>query len=806
MRIYHRLIHIRDQRERHDDIPPAILNHPVFLLTTKFRQHVQAKSSPITKISPLVVLEEGMLQFAELAALLREQGNRVMVYLVACILERLFGKDTIEDMESIRAGIPIPDIIDGVLSDDTAAPADVALEDYDEEEAFLREGGPLVEEPEEVAEPPHQAKPLQPSATEWLTNTFGVRPSPSVMFDTSGASSSTSAFGTSSASAFGSSAPAPAPAASAFANLKTSSNVFGGSSNFGPGSAFGSSSSPFGTSSSAFGSALSSAHAASNVAGASAPFPGFTSTNAALPSFGTSASTPAALNGVAQGGATSIFSSPFAKPAAATSTVPTTAAMASTPPTFFSSQSAPSGFPADMSHAGFGASATAFTSASAEKHDRPTVNTLNPKAPAFSPFGSPPPKQSAPDETSKAKPFTPSSSLPALSTSSTPTRPILTPIDTSPLSSIRPSGPPPASQSAPSFNGFAKQPSLQDRPGRRPSVVDGFRPAQPTDRPPTSEGPEANPSPHQPPPLKVQPISLPGTPTAPSFSVPAKQKSGHLFGWPSVQPVSSSPDILSPLVMSAKNSLASLPSPAISRRATVDELPASVGLSRVSQDTAVAEPSSSKALPKIRRSPCSPQDVEMASPTCAAPLRNGKSKASCSKSKSKASAPAAVGVRVDELEARASSFVRTSALVRGVLRRWAAKASERVKYNEAVRRSDAYVGRHQAKKKRRSGTGDEPEEEGKPAQAAAAAARRTRRRVSAKYTQPQTDAELARRLKEVRVSVFFFFTISAFANRRCIFRIASSMSGDGQLARSLLLSAHILAATRRHSTIACGSR
>jgi rhodanese-related sulfurtransferase len=106
MRIYHRLIHIRDQRERHDDIPPAILNHPVFLLTTKFRQHVQAKSSPITKVSPLVVHEEGMLQFAELAALLREQGNRVMVYLVACILERLFGTDTIEDIESIRAGIP----------------------------------------------------------------------------------------------------------------------------------------------------------------------------------------------------------------------------------------------------------------------------------------------------------------------------------------------------------------------------------------------------------------------------------------------------------------------------------------------------------------------------------------------------------------------------------------------------------------------------------------------------------------------------------------------------------------------------
>jgi hypothetical protein len=32
-----------------------------------------------------------MLQFSGLAALLRDQGNRVMVYLVACILERLLG-------------------------------------------------------------------------------------------------------------------------------------------------------------------------------------------------------------------------------------------------------------------------------------------------------------------------------------------------------------------------------------------------------------------------------------------------------------------------------------------------------------------------------------------------------------------------------------------------------------------------------------------------------------------------------------------------------------------------------------------
>ena len=114
-------------------------------------------------------------------------------------------------------------------------------------------------------------------------------------------------------------------------------------------------------------------------------------------------------------------------------------------------------------------------------------------------------------------------------------------------------------------------------------------------------------------------------------------------------------------------------------------------------------------------------------------MRNGKSKG-------KGKAPA---VDADVLEERASAFARTSAVVRSTLRRWAAKASERVLYNEAVRRSDAYTGQ---KTKRRQQVDAEPEPK--------AADRRTvrtrvRRRVSAKYVPPQTDAELARRLKEV---------------------------------------------------------
>ncbi|KAI6115064.1 SAC3/GANP/Nin1/mts3/eIF-3 p25 family-domain-containing protein [Pisolithus croceorrhizus] len=113
MRVYHRLIHIRDQRERHEDIPDFLLKHPVFELTTRFRARVQAKSAPITKSSTLAVDAEAMQIFVELATVLRREGNVVMTYLIACILERLFGKDTIEDIEAIRGELTYSDIIDG---------------------------------------------------------------------------------------------------------------------------------------------------------------------------------------------------------------------------------------------------------------------------------------------------------------------------------------------------------------------------------------------------------------------------------------------------------------------------------------------------------------------------------------------------------------------------------------------------------------------------------------------------------------------------------------------------------------------
>ena len=215
MRVYHRLVHIRDQRERHDDIPQALLNNSVFELTTKFRARVQAKSAPITKISPLVVDAEAMLIFAELANVLRREGNVVMTYLVACILERHFGTDTIEDIESIRGDLSFSDIIDGFIgmgSQEQDTDIDISVAD----------------ETEDRAEPPthpsyESPRPLQSSGTRWLTDTFGPKPTQSAFFRPGATEPPWQ--------------PSAPPAQSAFSDLKTIPNAFGTTS-FGTQSAF----------------------------------------------------------------------------------------------------------------------------------------------------------------------------------------------------------------------------------------------------------------------------------------------------------------------------------------------------------------------------------------------------------------------------------------------------------------------------------------------------------------------------------------------------------------------------------------
>ncbi|KAF9530689.1 SAC3/GANP/Nin1/mts3/eIF-3 p25 family-domain-containing protein [Crepidotus variabilis] len=176
MRVYHRLIHIRDQKERHDDIPHHILSDPIFKLTTEFRLHVQKQSAPITKVSKLVVTQEGMQIFGRLATTLNEQGSTVMVYLVACILERLFGKDTIDGIEDLKGGLEIPEVIDGVstsnptheVNGDEGYDPQVEEQDFGMEDGFQDDlGGEedvrLEEEYREVPTAPEASKPSAPT-------------------------------------------------------------------------------------------------------------------------------------------------------------------------------------------------------------------------------------------------------------------------------------------------------------------------------------------------------------------------------------------------------------------------------------------------------------------------------------------------------------------------------------------------------------------------------------------------------------------------------------------------------------------
>ncbi|KAJ6571869.1 hypothetical protein B0H19DRAFT_1131654 [Mycena capillaripes] len=219
MRIYHRLIHIRDQVERPEPVPLSrdVAEHPMYKLTTAFRAHVQERSKPITKASRLRVDAEGMRIFGELASEMMAMGDggggKGMVFLVACLLERLFGKGTVEGIGDIRGGASFGDIIDGVTgTSDAAEETQAQVEEVevdelddgmtDQDDIDIGEVDELADgelaDGDEVMQSPALNSPLKPSASGWLTENFGPTPA-------------TSAFGPPSNTT-------PAPA-SAFANL-----------------------------------------------------------------------------------------------------------------------------------------------------------------------------------------------------------------------------------------------------------------------------------------------------------------------------------------------------------------------------------------------------------------------------------------------------------------------------------------------------------------------------------------------------------------------------------------------------------
>ena len=148
---------------------------------------------------------------------LSEQGNRVMVYLVACLLERLFGTDTIDDIEGIRADLSISDIIDGATSHGEFR----EVQEVDEEDAelddelvddYLEADDEEYENEEDEYVAPQPTAPVLPKPNPTFTQPPSALPTTSSAFPT---------------------LPKPAVAAGAFAGLVSSPNVFGTQSAFG---------------------------------------------------------------------------------------------------------------------------------------------------------------------------------------------------------------------------------------------------------------------------------------------------------------------------------------------------------------------------------------------------------------------------------------------------------------------------------------------------------------------------------------------------------------------------------------------
>ncbi|KAI0086876.1 hypothetical protein BDY19DRAFT_908043 [Irpex rosettiformis] len=156
-------------------LPQHISSNPVFLLVTKFRSQVQVASPVITRKSELKVDEKAMVVFREMVVALKEyyskggdgtvgrQGerrSRRVMYLVACIMEGVFGQGVVDAVEEIKGDLTIQDIIDGNDGfDDDRGTGVVGFEAPDVEEIGMEgeEGDPedgQAEEIEEHAEEP----------------------------------------------------------------------------------------------------------------------------------------------------------------------------------------------------------------------------------------------------------------------------------------------------------------------------------------------------------------------------------------------------------------------------------------------------------------------------------------------------------------------------------------------------------------------------------------------------------------------------------------------------------------------------
>ncbi|KAF9809634.1 hypothetical protein IEO21_07326 [Rhodonia placenta] len=458
-----------------------------------------------------------------------------MIYLVACILERLFGPDTIDEIEAIRGDLTIPEIIDGVSRPSaeqvSGAPAAVVtpvamsgVTPASDDVATLNGGA-------------------ETSASSVHTAANSAQPAPS------GSISSSSLFAHSaapSASSLGNapsnvpSAPAPKPVTSAFGNLQSTPNAFGSSTAFGVAASTSAFSSSTSESKSNFATPLGSSSAPTSIFAASQPV-------------------------------ASVFNGPI----------------------FPSSSSSP--FPAGSSTV-FGPSKPAapiVSSAGSSNHNtlpssvsQPSTS-LNPSAPMFAPASAKPLSTT----TSNLFPTTHQSSVlatplaPAANNNSWPTAPQIpsSAATSQPLASTSNIFSPQAPQSTQSHPTPSTSKAHDEKASPTPytpRIVDRSQtlwdvPGDPSLRKKaaqdqlqlsisvagSSSDVQSAPSPVAPPPLgRIQPLSLPPTPTERSFeTIPqsasrklSPQKKKSLLGFFALQPTSpTSAEILSPLQLSS---------------------------------------------------------------------------------------------------------------------------------------------------------------------------------------------------------------------------------------------------------------
>lgn len=698
MRVYHRLIHIRDQRERHEDVPAHILENPVFKLTTRFRQHVQARSAPISKTSKLVVDAQGMEIFGELAVVLREQGSVVMIYLVACILERLFGPDTIDDIESIRGDLSIPDIIDGIITEpDSYSHADESSVDNPSHDQTAFD---------------NSSPPPKPTTAEWPTNDVSSKPAVPAFAEDSSYSTAPSA----SFHSFGTSSASPQPVRSAFSNLYSTPNAFTNTpSIFGP-SMFFKPAPP----NPVFATPTQNLFASTSAFGVNSQYNAFAplSTEKSI-----SATSPFLSKPEVSMPPSNADDSSMVTDATLTSGQPSTSPF--TPPV--DSSAAPAVTLGSHSNPSEGVPASAFKMANHFANPpRPnfySANPLNPTAPTFNPIfksiSSPlrysgveqpfqeindlPPPPPKPMPTSSA--FLQSPNIINIPTASTPPPPSV------PESNIYKLAPQAGKGSQTLPGNLLVFPNSQNFTNTPP------RPQIDTSSSDLGAFIELPRSPlPQPPPLnKHQTISLPPTPTAPTTTVPF------------------------PLSVASKRP-----------KSILDSLKGTLE---------IGVPAFNGALsPLVLSSPSTPRAVQ--NHTNGTPTSPSPSKAFFDQIASPLDGRAWISDKMKEsdenLESRAINFLKTCTLVKNCFGRWRQSLIDKDAWTEACRRSDAYSRKILRQRSSDSLTSERKRRATLGSLSDTPLKKRARQRVSGEYKKPHVDEELARRFQAVSLDSFFF--------------------------------------------------